>query len=108
MMEENASGLRAWGHERTRGVQRMVSRFESRKDMAQELTESAAVRVGRIATIITSCVRDVTREVGDMLTDGLEMRDAARRARADAAGADEGAAGAGAAEDGEAGGRSGQ
>lgn len=97
----------------------MVSRFESRKDMAQELTESAAVRVGRIATIITSCVRDVTREVGDMLTDGLEMRDAARRARADAAAAsagadaasesaDEGAAGAGAAEDGEAGGRSGR
>ncbi len=66
----------------------MVSRFESRKDMAQELTESAAVRVGRIASIITTCVRDVTREVGDMLTDGLEMRDAARRARADSAGTD--------------------
>ncbi|WP_182346303.1 hypothetical protein [Tomitella gaofuii] len=61
----------------------MVGKFESRKDIAQELTESTAVRVGRIATIITTCVRDVAREVGDMLTDGLELRDAARRARED-------------------------
>ncbi len=61
----------------------MVSKFEARKDMAQEAAESVAVRVGRIATIITGCVRDVTREIGDMITDGLEMRDAAKRARED-------------------------
>ncbi|MDN5757319.1 MAG: hypothetical protein L0H59_02120 [Tomitella sp.] len=63
----------------------MVDKFEARKDMAQEATEAVAVRVGRIATLITSCVRDVAREVGDMVTDGLEMRDAAKRARDDEA-----------------------
>lgn len=67
----------------------MVSEFESRKDMAQEATESVAVRVGRIATIITTCVRDVAREVGDMVTDGLEMREAAKDARRDANGRQE-------------------
>ena len=67
----------------------MVSRFESGKDLVQETTGSVAVRVGRIATIITTAIRDVTGEIGDMVTDGLEMRDAARRARADGADVDE-------------------
>lgn len=67
----------------------MVSRFESGKDLVQETTGSVAVRVGRIATIITTAIRDVTVEIGDMVTDGLEMRDAAHRARADGADVDE-------------------
>lgn len=63
----------------------MVSRFERNKDTVQELTESAATHVGKIAVIITGCVRDVTREIGDLIADGFEMREASRRARADEA-----------------------
>lgn len=61
----------------------MVSDFESRKDTVQELTESAATHVGRIASIVTGAVRDVTREIGDWASDVFEMREAARRARED-------------------------
>ncbi|WP_431309300.1 hypothetical protein [Gordonia sesuvii] len=61
----------------------MVDRFERNKDLVQELVESTATHVGRIATIITGAVADVAREVGDLVTDGFEMRDAARRARLD-------------------------
>ena len=61
----------------------MLSRFEVRKDMVQELTESAATRVGRIATILSGAVRDVTHEVGDWFSDAFEMQEAARRAEAE-------------------------
>lgn len=67
----------------------MVGRFESGKDLVQETTGAVAVRVGRIATIITTAIRDVTTEIGDMVTDGLEMREAARKARVDRADARE-------------------
>jgi hypothetical protein len=60
----------------------MLGRFEITKDTAQVLTESAATHVGRIATIITGAVRDVTRELGDWASDAFEMRDAADRAQA--------------------------
>jgi len=63
----------------------MVGRFERNKDLLQEAVESTATHVGRIATIITSAVADITREIGDLVTDGLEMRDAARRAELDEA-----------------------
>ncbi|GAA3578172.1 hypothetical protein GCM10022222_73700 [Amycolatopsis ultiminotia] len=62
----------------------MVGQFESSKDTVQELTESAATHIGAIATIITGAVRDIARETGDWLTDVIEMREAAARARADA------------------------
>lgn len=61
----------------------MVSRGEVAKDTAQEVLESTAVRVGRIATIITGAVRDVVRELGGLATDAFEMREAARRAARD-------------------------
>lgn len=61
----------------------MVDRIERNKDLVQELVESTATHVGAIATIITGAVADVAREVGDLFTDGFEMRDAARRARLD-------------------------
>ncbi|MFC5287596.1 hypothetical protein ACFPM7_11095 [Actinokineospora guangxiensis] len=61
----------------------MVSEFETRKDTVQELTESAADHVGRIAQIIAGAVRDIAREVGDWATDVIEMNEASRRARAD-------------------------
>lgn len=62
----------------------MIGRLERRKDVLQELTESGAGHVGRIAVIITGAVREVAREVGDWLTDVIELREAAGRAEADA------------------------
>ncbi|PZU03301.1 MAG: hypothetical protein DI630_04990 [Gordonia sp. (in: high G+C Gram-positive bacteria)] len=61
----------------------MVSRFERNKDTTQEMIESTAHRVGRIASIITGAVIDVTREIGDLISDGIEMREAAKKARDD-------------------------
>ena len=58
----------------------MVGRLEIGKDTAQVVAESAATHVGRIATIISGAVRDVTRELGDLASDVFEMREAARDA----------------------------
>jgi hypothetical protein len=65
------------------GFERVVGRFEVAKDTAQVLTESAAVHVGRIATILTGAIREIAHEVGDWASDAFEMRDAAERAAAD-------------------------
>lgn len=62
----------------------MVSEFERNKDTVQELTQSAAERVGNIAKIITGAVTGIAREIGDGVTDAIEMREAARRAETDA------------------------
>ncbi|WP_439032207.1 hypothetical protein [Gordonia terrae] len=62
----------------------MVDSIERNKDLFQELIESTATHVGRIATIITGAVAGVTREIGEIVTDGFEMREAARKAKADA------------------------
>lgn len=61
----------------------MVGRFESTKDTVQELTESAATRVGNIAQIITGAVAGVAREIGGGVTDAIEMHEAAKRAQED-------------------------
>jgi len=61
----------------------MVGKFERRKDTMQELTESGVNTVGHIATIITGAVRDITCEIGGFVTDAIEMREAAAKARAD-------------------------
>ncbi|MGW0036943.1 hypothetical protein [Gordonia sp. NPDC003376] len=61
----------------------MVDRIERNKDIIQELVESTATHVGQIASIITTAVGDVAREIGEIITDGFEMREAARRAGAD-------------------------
>ncbi|MCK0092356.1 hypothetical protein HCA61_12615 [Rhodococcus sp. HNM0563] len=61
----------------------MVGRFERNKDVIQEVTESTATHVGAIASIIAGAVRDVTREIGDLITEGIEMREASRKARSD-------------------------
>lgn len=61
----------------------MVDRIESYKDVAQELVESTAKRVGTIATIITGAVAGVAKEIGELVTDGFELRDAVRQARLD-------------------------
>ncbi|MFI6867652.1 hypothetical protein [Nocardia sp. NPDC050406] len=63
----------------------MIGKFESNKDLIQELTASGAKHVGNIANIITGTVAEVTREIGDWITDAIEMREAAAAAAADAA-----------------------
>jgi len=63
----------------------MLGRFEIGKDTLQVLTESAAAHVGRIATIVTGAVREVTHELGEWASDVFEMRDAAGRAESDSA-----------------------
>ena len=68
------------------GWPEVVGKFERNKDTIQELTESAATHVGKIAVIIAGAVRDVTREIGDWVSDGVEMREAARKARDDSPG----------------------
>jgi hypothetical protein len=59
----------------------VLSKLETGKDTVQELAESAATHVGRIATILSGAVRDVTHEFGEWATDMFETRDAANRAR---------------------------
>lgn len=62
----------------------MIGKFESNKDLIQELTVSGAKRVGNIASIITGTVGAVTREIGEWMTDAIEMREAAAAAKRDA------------------------
>ncbi|MQY26363.1 hypothetical protein [Nocardia aurantia] len=61
----------------------MFGKFERNKDLIQELTSSGARRIGNIATIITGTVAEVTREIGEWVTDAIEMREAAAAAEAD-------------------------
>jgi hypothetical protein len=61
----------------------VLSRFEITKDTVQEITESAATHVGRIATILAGAVREVTHEMGEWASDVFESRDAAGRAERD-------------------------
>ncbi|WP_227999133.1 hypothetical protein [Nocardia australiensis] len=48
------------------------------------MTSSGARHVGNIAGIITGTVQEVTREIGDWITDAIEMKEAAEAARHDA------------------------
>ncbi|MGW5384086.1 hypothetical protein [Nocardia sp. NPDC003963] len=66
----------------------MIGKFEANKDLIQELTSSGARRVGNIAGIITGTVSEVTREIGEWITDAIEMNEAAAAARRDAAAAE--------------------
>ena len=63
----------------------MIGKFEANKDLIQELTSSGARRVGNIAGIITGTVSEVTREIGEWITDAIEMNEAAAAARRDTA-----------------------
>ncbi|MFD4428846.1 hypothetical protein [Nocardia sp. NPDC058497] len=62
----------------------MIGKFESNKDLVQELTSSGARHVGNIATLITGVVAEVAREIGEFVTDTIEMNEAAAAARRDA------------------------
>lgn len=61
----------------------MVGEFERNKDTVQEITESVAHHAGRIAQIIGDAVVQIAREIGDTVTDAVEMREAAQRAKRD-------------------------
>jgi hypothetical protein len=60
----------------------MVGKFEIGKDTVQVVTESAATHVGRIATIVSGAVREVTHELGEWASDVFEAREAATKAAA--------------------------
>ena len=59
---------------------RGIGRAEIAKDTIQVLAESTASHVGTIAAIVTSAVRDVAHELGELASDVFEIRDAADRA----------------------------
>lgn len=61
----------------------MLGDLEIRKDALQATVESTFTHVGRIMAIIVEAGVGVTRELGDWATEGLEMREATRRARVD-------------------------
>ncbi|MFC4127423.1 hypothetical protein [Nocardia rhizosphaerae] len=62
----------------------MIGKFEANKDLVQELTSSGARHVGNIAALITGTVAEVAREIGEFITDAIEMNEAATAARRDA------------------------
>ncbi|WP_132994078.1 hypothetical protein [Gordonia zhaorongruii] len=58
----------------------MIGRAERSKDVVQTGVESTAAHVGNIASIITTAIADVAREIGELVTDGFEMREASKLA----------------------------
>lgn len=61
----------------------MADRRSAYRDAAQDIMETTAEHAAKIATIVSGAVVGVAREVGDLVTDGREIRDAMRRARLD-------------------------
>jgi hypothetical protein len=61
----------------------MPRKLEVIKDVLQVAVDSGAERVGRITSVITGAVRDVTREVGEWASDVFEVVDAGRNAPGD-------------------------
>ena len=57
--------------------------FERNKYQIQAGVQAGASLVGRITVIITDAIGSIAREVGDFVTEGIEMREAARAARLD-------------------------
>lgn len=60
-----------------------LSKAEIRKDALQDGVTAASHAVGTVATIVTGAVSDIARTLGGLATEMFEIRDAARRARAD-------------------------
>ncbi|MGN0101011.1 hypothetical protein [Dietzia sp. CH92] len=58
-----------------------MSDFERNKDQVQAGVQAGASLVGRIAVIITDAIGAIAKEVGDFVTEGIEMREAARISR---------------------------
>ena len=60
-----------------------LSRSEISKDALQHTVEAGAEAVASVTTILATAVRDVASAVGGFATEVFEIRDAARRARAE-------------------------
>ncbi|TCW20566.1 hypothetical protein [Dietzia cinnamea] len=58
-----------------------MSDFERNKDQVQAGVQAGASLVGRIAVIITDAIGSIAKEIGDFVTEGIEMREAARISR---------------------------
>ena len=58
-----------------------MSDFERNKDQVQAGVQAGASLVGRIAVIITDAIGSIAKEVGDFVTEGIEMREAAKISR---------------------------
>ncbi|GAS88571.1 hypothetical protein [Mycolicibacterium brisbanense] len=59
-----------------------LSKTEIGKDVLQESVEAVASTVGEVTHIITTAVKDVAAAIGGLATDAFEIRDSARKARA--------------------------
>ncbi len=60
-----------------------LSRGEISKDALQHTVEAGAEAVASVTTILATAVRDVASAVGGFATEVFEIREAARRARAE-------------------------
>jgi hypothetical protein len=60
-----------------------LSKNEIRKDVVQESVEAVAGTVGEVMNIVVTAVKDVASSIGGLATDAFEIRDSARRARAE-------------------------
>ena len=60
-----------------------LSKGEIRKDALQHTVEAGAEAVASVTTILATAVRDVAQAVGGFATEMFEIREAARRARAE-------------------------
>jgi hypothetical protein len=61
-----------------------LTKGEITKDALQSTVEAGAETVAAVSTILTGAVRDVARALGGFATEVFEIRDASRRARAEA------------------------
>lgn len=64
------------------GMKDRLSKNEIRKDVVQESVEAVAGTVGEVMNIVVTAVKDVASSIGALATDAFEIRDGARRARA--------------------------
>jgi len=60
-----------------------LTKGEIRKDALQHTVEAGAEAVAAVTTTLANAVRDVASAVGGFATEVFEIRDAARRARAE-------------------------
>lgn len=65
------------------GMKDRLSKNEIRKDVVQESVEAVAGTVGEVMNIVVTAVKDVASSIGALATDAFEIRDGARRARAE-------------------------
>jgi len=61
-----------------------ISKAEIRKDALQDGVEAATHAVGQVTNIVVGAVGDVAKAVGGLATDLFEIREASKRASADA------------------------